>query len=147
MDLPLACTLGPGDGPARLRRWRHLGDTAAPTARRAGHRLQVRYHPGPGVHQELEALAAAEQECCPFVTWAVTEDDGHPVLHVTTHPDTPRISPPSPGSSEPPEPSHSPVTPQPILLRVLGCPQGRSVLRRARHRAIDGCMSCALRLA
>lgn len=87
-ELPLACTLGPDDGPARLRRWQHLADTAAPSARRVGHRLEVRYQPGPGVREELEALAAAEARCCSFVAWAVTAD-GALVLHVTANPGTP----------------------------------------------------------
>jgi hypothetical protein len=67
-DLPVACRLGPDDGPARLRRWRQWADTANPIAPRSGPQLKVRYEPGPGVHEELAALAAAEAECCSFVS-------------------------------------------------------------------------------
>lgn len=88
-ELPLACTLGPNDGSARLRRWQHLADAASPSARRDGHRLEVRYHAGPGVREELEALAVAEAECCSFVSWTVTQDGDHTVLHVTAQRDTP----------------------------------------------------------
>lgn len=81
--LPLACTLGPADGPARLRRWQQLRDVAAPVASVAGGRLEVVYEPGPGVLPELIELAAAEQTCCSFVTWSVAEVEGCPVLTVT----------------------------------------------------------------
>ena len=79
-ELPLACTLGPDDGAMRIDRWQALADTATPSARRVGHQLEVRYQPGPGVREELEALAAAEAKCCSFVTWAVTQEGVHPVL-------------------------------------------------------------------
>jgi hypothetical protein len=88
-SVPLACTLGPEDGPARLRRWQRLAAAAAPEARRVGHRLEVRYRPGPGIREELEDLAAAEARCCTFVAWGVTEEDETPVLHVTGDPATP----------------------------------------------------------
>lgn len=38
---------------------------------------------------ELASLAAAEQTCCSFVTWTVTEDRGSPVLRVLAKPDNP----------------------------------------------------------
>lgn len=66
-----------------------LAETASPSARHAGHELEVRYEPGPGVREELEALAAAEAKCCSFVAWAVTEEADHPVLHITADPRTP----------------------------------------------------------
>jgi hypothetical protein len=84
--LPLACTLGPDDGRARRARWRQLAETAGPVARRRGAVLEVHYSPGPGVAPELRALAAAEQECCSFVTWTVGDDDGCPVLRVVADP-------------------------------------------------------------
>lgn len=89
VDLPLACTLGPADGPERMRRWRALAATANPTAQRNGRELEVRFQPGPGVLAELEELTAAERQCCSFVTWTVTQDANQPVLHVTASIDTP----------------------------------------------------------
>jgi hypothetical protein len=88
-DLPLACTLGPIDSADRSRRWRQLAAEAAPVARRTEGRLEVRYQPGPGVLDELAALAAAEAECCPFVDWAVTEQAGDPTLVVSAPADQP----------------------------------------------------------
>ena len=81
--LPLACTLDATDGADRSRRWRQLVADAAPVARRTEGRLEVRYQPGPGVLDELRALAAAEAECCSFVAWVVTEQAGDPTLVVS----------------------------------------------------------------
>jgi hypothetical protein len=93
-DLPLACTLGPADGAERLRRWQQLAAAAAPVARLAGHQLEVRYQPAPGVLDELRSLARAEAECCSFVSWAVTEQAGSPTLVVAAEPGAPeRIMP------------------------------------------------------
>ncbi len=88
-DLPLACTLGVTDGAERSRRWRQLAAEAAPVVRRTGARVEVRYQPGPGVLDELRALAAAEAECCSFVSWAVTEQAGDPTLIVSAPADAP----------------------------------------------------------
>jgi hypothetical protein len=60
-----------------------------PNARRRGHVLEVRYQPKLGIREELEALAAAERECCSFVSWAVSQDQDHVVLHVTADPSAP----------------------------------------------------------
>jgi hypothetical protein len=80
--LPVACTLGPDDGPARLARWKALHASAVPVFRLVGHELKVRYRAAPGVKKELEELAIAEQSCCGFLEWQVSEDDGQPVLRV-----------------------------------------------------------------
>jgi hypothetical protein len=87
--LPVSCRLGIGDGMARMRRWRALSGYGRPTARRRGHRLEVRYQPEPGVGEELEALVAAERQCCSFVTWDVSQDFNGPVLYVTADPGAP----------------------------------------------------------
>lgn len=90
VELPVACTLGRSDGPARLQRWQHLRQMAAPTTRHANGELEVRYSPGKHVLAELQDLVAAERECCAFVTWAVSEDQGQPVLRVTAPRDSPQ---------------------------------------------------------
>jgi len=89
VDPPVACTLGLEDGAERMRRWKQLGERATPTARRIGRELEVRFQPGPGVQEELEALAAAEAQCCAFVAWTVLLDGGQPVLRVTAPEDRP----------------------------------------------------------
>jgi hypothetical protein len=87
--LPVACSLEIGDGVARMRRWEALSGYGRPTARRRGHRLEVRYRPEPGVGEELVALVAAERQCCSFVTWDVSQDGDGPVLYVTADPGAP----------------------------------------------------------
>jgi hypothetical protein len=88
-ELPIACTLGPDDGAERMRRWRVLVDAANPIALRDGRILEVRFEPGVDVLDELASLATAEQECCSFVTWTVTENNGRPMLRVLAKPDSP----------------------------------------------------------
>lgn len=84
--LPLACTLGPSDGPARLRRWHALLSTSG---------VDLHHEPGSavatfadrGVLEELDALVHAERACCGFVSWSV-EDSGDAVrLRVAGSPD------------------------------------------------------------
>lgn len=88
-DLPVACTLGLEDGAERMRRWRKLVGRSAPTSRRMGHELEVRFQSGPGVQDELETLAAAEAQCCAFVAWTVLVDGSQLVLRVTAPEDQP----------------------------------------------------------
>jgi len=45
--------------------------------------------PGPGIREELEALAAVERECCSYVGWDVIQDEDHVVLRVAADPRTP----------------------------------------------------------
>jgi hypothetical protein len=80
--MPVACTLGPDDGPARLARWKALHASTAPISRLVGHELEVRYRAAPGVREELQELAIAEQSCCAFLEWHVIDDHGQPVLRV-----------------------------------------------------------------
>jgi hypothetical protein len=89
IELPVACALGPNDGAARMARWERLAQRAAPSAQRLGRELEVSYAAASGVREELEALAAAEAECCAFVTWTVAQDGERVVLRVTADPQRP----------------------------------------------------------
>lgn len=82
----VACTLGPDDGRARMRRWKSLADLAHPVAHRAGGVLRVVYDDLPGVAGELRALAAAERECCSWGDWRVHAEGGGQVLEVEAGP-------------------------------------------------------------
>jgi hypothetical protein len=88
-NLPIACMLGADDGPPRARRWRALAEKGRAIARRSGHRIEVHYQAEPGVREELEALVAAERQCCRFVAWDVREEGSQPVLYVTADPSAP----------------------------------------------------------
>lgn len=89
-ELPVACTLDASDGLSRLQRWQHLHRAATPTVDITEGELEVRYRSGPGVLAELQKLVADERECCAFVSWMVTEDNGQPVLRVTAPPGSPQ---------------------------------------------------------
>ena len=88
-ELPLACTIKPDDDPARLVRWKALQESAAPAIRLLNGQLEVRYRSAPGVQEELQDLADAEQVCCSFVAWVVSNDHGQPVLRVISPADSP----------------------------------------------------------
>jgi hypothetical protein len=83
-DLPIACTLDAGDGSQRLARWRALSARGAPTVRREPGALVVAYPGARGVREELEALAAAERQCCAFAEWQVKPEGEHVVLRVSS---------------------------------------------------------------
>jgi hypothetical protein len=75
--------LGAVDGTARLRRWQALVEASEPRLQRDGSRLEIRWRVDGDGASELEALVAAERECCSFVTWSVTRDDPDSILEVT----------------------------------------------------------------
>jgi len=89
VQLPIACTLGPDDGAARIQRWKALSAQGRPSARSSGHLLEVRYEPEPGLREELQALAAAERRCCSFTEWEVTHEEDHVILHIRADPARP----------------------------------------------------------
>lgn len=86
-ELQIACSLTASKGAARIARWRALAADQCQGLRREGDRLVVRFRRRPGVREELDALAAAERECCSFAEWEVTQDADHVVLTVRSEPD------------------------------------------------------------
>jgi hypothetical protein len=89
IGLPVACTLGAGDGAQRMQRWEALSLRGRPSARRDGHRLVVAYRAEPGVRGELEALAGAERQCCSFAAWDVSQQGDQVILCVASDPGSP----------------------------------------------------------
>jgi hypothetical protein len=83
VQVPLACTLDVADGAARVRRWQALAAGSRPRAQRSGHRLKIWWRVDAAGASELEALVAAERECCAFLTWSVSREDPDSVLQVT----------------------------------------------------------------
>ena len=82
-QLPIACTLTADELPERLGEMRAIGRDALIAAGERG----LRFRADPGVRERLEALAAAEAECCAFMTLAVTEENGELVLSIDAPPD------------------------------------------------------------
>ena len=66
-------------------RWQALADRRV-GVRRDPHQVVVLYRPGAGVREELDALAAAERECCSFAEWDVTQDTDHIALTIRSEP-------------------------------------------------------------
>jgi len=68
----VACTLGAGDRAWRAARWEALTGRALRRVSRTGRGLRLDFDAGPGVGDELRALAALETECCAFARWSVS---------------------------------------------------------------------------
>ena len=64
-----------------MARWRALSDARLDVRRMPDHVL-VLYESQPDVHEELEALVAAERECCSFAAWELTQESEHSVLRI-----------------------------------------------------------------
>ena len=81
-ELPVACTLDEADRAGRLARWRALAENAQLSVERTPDQLVVRYGSQGGVHEELEALVAAERECGSFAEWEVSQGQEHVILRI-----------------------------------------------------------------
>src|SRR5580704_11036257 len=79
---PVACTLTPADLAAQGGRWQRLAARAMTGRAETDHGLRVDFCPGPGVEDELRALVAVENDCCPWAVWAVQAGSGRLVLDV-----------------------------------------------------------------
>ena len=81
-ELPLACSL---PAAALGRREEEIGAVfreALAGARREGRRLTLTFRDAEGTLARVEALAAAERECCAFLDIAVRSEDAGPVLEI-----------------------------------------------------------------
>jgi MerR family transcriptional regulator, copper efflux regulator len=79
---PVACTLTAADLAARGSRWEQLAAGAMTGRAETGRGLRLSFRREPGTEEELRALAAAENRCCPWAAWAVRADAGQIVLDV-----------------------------------------------------------------
>ena len=80
--VPVACTLSSADLAARGDRWEQLASRAMTGRAQTEHGLRIFFRPEPGAEDELHALVAAENQCCPWADWTVETDDGQIVLDV-----------------------------------------------------------------
>jgi hypothetical protein len=80
--VPVACTLGSADLAARYSRWEQLVARAMTGRAETADGLRLCFRREPDAEEELRALAAAENECCPWAAWAVWADSGQIVLDV-----------------------------------------------------------------
>jgi hypothetical protein len=79
---PVACALTPADLAAQRDRWERLADRAMTERAKVARGLRLAFRPDPGVEEELRALVAVENECCPWATWTVESNAGGVVLDV-----------------------------------------------------------------
>jgi hypothetical protein len=82
----LACSLTAPAAAERALRWRALLDHDLLDRTAAADGLRLAFHADPAVAAELDELVAAERECCPFLTLAVTQADDRLVLDVVAPP-------------------------------------------------------------
>jgi hypothetical protein len=80
--LPIACSLSATELPERLARMAALGRDALLACEHDGTRAQLRFAAAPGVRERVEAIVAAEAECCAFLTMRVGEHPGGIVLSI-----------------------------------------------------------------
>jgi hypothetical protein len=80
-ETPIACTLGAGDLRARIASARELGERALVGVEVRDRRAVLRFH---GERDAVDALVAAESECCRFFEFRATEDGDDTELEVRT---------------------------------------------------------------
>jgi hypothetical protein len=78
---PIACTLDASERPQRERDIRGLGRDALLSVDRGALIATLRFRPEPGVRERVEAIAAAEGDCCGFLSFEVA--DAHEAITLT----------------------------------------------------------------
>lgn len=79
-DTPIACSLGADELAVRLAELRGIGKDALLAVTRQG---TLRFRADVKTRKRLEAIMAAESQCCSFLRFELTEDGGELVLAVT----------------------------------------------------------------
>jgi hypothetical protein len=81
---PVACALGSADLAAQSSRWEQLAARAMTGRAQTADGLRLCFRREPGTEEELRALTAVENECCPWAAWTVRADAGQVVLDVSS---------------------------------------------------------------
>jgi len=81
-ELPIVCSLSATELPARLAEMAALGREALLDAKHEGTRAELRFAAGAAVRARVDAIVAAEAQCCAFLTMRVTEPPDMVVLSV-----------------------------------------------------------------
>ncbi len=72
-DQPIACSLSQSELSTRLAAMAQLGAAALIEVRRRAVRAELVFAADAAVRERLEAIVAAEAQCCPSLTMSVTE--------------------------------------------------------------------------
>src|SRR5919199_403521 len=83
----VACSLSATEGAQRAERWRRLLDLHVLSRAATAHGQRLALPADPPIAAELDALVAAERECCPFLALTVERFDETLVLDVSGPPD------------------------------------------------------------
>ena len=81
--IPIACTLSADDAERRVAEWSDLRREHLIGRDDLLDGVRLRFAAQPGLEDDVRALAAAEAECCAFLTLDVAGDDGEVRLEVT----------------------------------------------------------------
>ena len=81
--LPIACTLSATDLRARGEELRALGGDGLVDAAEHGDRAVLRFRPDPAIRERVEAIVAAESECCAFLDFQLEHGDDASVLTIS----------------------------------------------------------------
>lgn len=81
-DHPIACSLSAAELPARLAEIAAVGEHSLMHAREENGRAVLRFRPGAETRRRLEAIVAAESECCSFLDISLSEDAAALTLEV-----------------------------------------------------------------
>jgi hypothetical protein len=81
--LPIACTLSATDLRARGDELRALGGDGLLSASEDDGRAVLRFRPDPSIRERVEAVVAAESECCAFLHFEVAHGDDATVLTIS----------------------------------------------------------------
>jgi hypothetical protein len=79
---PIACSLNATQLPKRLAEMSGLGRAALVDARTDSARAELRFAAGAGVRDRVEAVVAAESQCCAFLDMTITDEPDTIVLTI-----------------------------------------------------------------
>lgn len=81
-DLPMACSLTASYMEARLHELRSFGETSLLDSSADAQGVRLRFRGGPAVAARLREVIAAEEECCPFLSFELEEGRDEIVLTI-----------------------------------------------------------------
>jgi hypothetical protein len=81
-DLPIACSLSATEMPKRLAEMAAIGQDSLIASDTTHGRAKLRFRDRPQTRERLEAVVAAESECCPFLKMSLRDDPGAVALTI-----------------------------------------------------------------
>jgi hypothetical protein len=81
--LPIACSLGASDLQERLSAIAEIGAESLIERSADGERQVLRFRSDAETRRRLQAIVAAESQCCPFLDLSLEDQDGEIVLSIS----------------------------------------------------------------